>query len=763
MPVHYGKASSSAFRYAVISKSERNKSTGSVAARAVNRDDQPTGLAVPFQMLTGGSLSVTPAFEFIIPEETRYSLATQHSIQTASRRVDLSWESPASFEQIIPFLLMSVKGDVTTPALTASSTGVGTATATLKVVDFRITNPGIGFSSAPTVAITGVAGSPTATISAAVSGFTGLVAGSSYTSAPTVEITGGGGSGATAIAAVASGAISALSVTSGSGYTSAPTVEITGGGGTGATATASITGDVVSGITVTAAGTGYTSTPTVEITGGGGSGATAIAIRSGNTVGSISVTSGSGYTSTPTVAITGGGGSGASATATISGGVASITRGTYGSGLSSPPAVTISGGGGGVGATAVALLGIENISVTGSSGLSLSSSYRIQIAAPTSGTTAIATARAISSTGLSIGITEPGSGYLSPPTIYIASGMASWEFFPNLNASNAQESFCLYYGNADKAYASAYCMATSISMEASMGEAVSFSAEMFGRESFDQLGNTVASIFVTNGGSGYTSTPTVAITGGGGSGATADALLTGSRVTGITVTARGSGYTSAPAVEIAAPPDSNDVTATAQAVLSVNHPNLQPLTVGSTVVAPIPDQEFLVSTRTLFHMEDLPDDGTGLDGVTFNESNQLSGFLRNWSFSLETGLNPFPTADNTYDYGNHTEMMRMAEISVTYVSDNRGWDEYQKFLSGEGRAIRLEVNGTNGRKMTIDALIRYDDNPEIFSDDEGNQVIVFSAHTFDDHARGEPRDFKINVDCLNISDYVTTVDRDYTS
>ncbi|SNB47985.1 multicopper oxidase domain-containing protein [Geobacter sp. DSM 9736] len=72
--------------------------------------------------------------------------------------------------------------------------------------------------------------------------------GSGYTSAPTVSITGGGGRGATAVATVdltpgspTFGRVTGIDVTSvGSGYTSNPTVSITGGGGSGASATAAI-------------------------------------------------------------------------------------------------------------------------------------------------------------------------------------------------------------------------------------------------------------------------------------------------------------------------------------------------------------------------------------------------------------------------------------------------------------------------------------------------------------------------------------------
>lgn len=55
-------------------------------------------------------------------------------------------------------------------------------------------------------------------------------------------------------------------------------------------------------------------------------------------------------------------------------------------------------------------------------------------------------------------------------------------------------------------------------------------------------------ITVTGQGSGYTSAPTVSITGGGGSGATATAYTDGDKITGVVVTDGGSGFTSAPTI-----------------------------------------------------------------------------------------------------------------------------------------------------------------------------------------------------------------------
>jgi Tfp pilus assembly protein PilX len=76
------------------------------------------------------------------------------------------------------------------------------------------------------------------------------------------------------------------------------------------------------------------------------------------------------------------------------------------------------------------------------------------------------------------------------------------------------------------------------------------------------LGNQVADVYMARMGTGYTSAPTVTLTGGGGTGATATAQITTStrmvsgspvtttQVTGITITNGGTGYTSAPAVSL---------------------------------------------------------------------------------------------------------------------------------------------------------------------------------------------------------------------
>ena len=105
-----------------------------------------------------------------------------------------------------------------------------------------------------------------------VTGINLVTAGAGYTSAPTVTISGGGGSGATAVAQIGSSGSSAITAASvspqGSGYTKPPTVAFASvPDGTGASFKALINGAAITGINVSGTGANYcyTSAPTVSI------------------------------------------------------------------------------------------------------------------------------------------------------------------------------------------------------------------------------------------------------------------------------------------------------------------------------------------------------------------------------------------------------------------------------------------------------------------------------------------------------------------
>jgi hypothetical protein len=88
---------------------------------------------------------------------------------------------------------------------------------------------------------------------------------------------------------------------------------------------------------------------------------------------------------------------------------------------------------------------------------------------------------------------------------------------------------------------------------------------------------------VTDGGCGYTNAPEVLIQGGGGTGATATAVVSNGMVVGLTITDAGTGYTSTPTVyiyfplSITAQPQSLLVSANTSASFSVTTTGTEPL------------------------------------------------------------------------------------------------------------------------------------------------------------------------------------------
>ena len=239
-----------------------------------------------------------------------------------------------------------------------------------------ITNPGSGYTTAPTITLGapnetgGVQATAVATITTGSGGLASInvsSGGSGYTTVPGVTIGAPnlvGGIQAEASATISGGIVVAVVITNaGSGYTSAPSVTFSSGA---AAATAVLNTGTVNSITLTNAGTGYTSPPTITITGGGGSNAAAIASISTFKTGTVSVlvtNGGAGYTNAANTVVTfSGSGSSAAGTAILSGGqVTQVIMTNPGSGYTSNTTVTITGGGATNNAVATAVTNLDQI------------------------------------------------------------------------------------------------------------------------------------------------------------------------------------------------------------------------------------------------------------------------------------------------------------------------------------------------------------------------------------------------------------------
>jgi phage tail sheath protein FI len=142
-----------------------------------------------------------------------------------------------------------------------------------------------------------------------------------------------------------------------------------------------------------------------------------------------------------------------------------------------------------------------------------------------------------------ITMTNQGSGYGIAPNVAITGGGGTGaKATANLGTgANAGKIVSVTIDANGSGYTSAPTVAFS-------------SAAVLATAAASVSGGAVQSIAVTNNGTGYTSAPTVALTGGGGTGATATAVLgsgaTAGQVVAINVTAPGTGYTSAPTVAL---------------------------------------------------------------------------------------------------------------------------------------------------------------------------------------------------------------------
>lgn len=343
----------------------------------------------------------------------------------------------------------------------------------------------------------------------------------------------------------------------GSGLSAAPRVDFNAGwatlSGKGATGTAVLTTQTVTSVTVTNPGHNYSTPPFVFFNGGGGSGAQARATLTSGQVTAVSVlAAGSGYTSTPTVTFID---PEASATATV-GGTSTVTAlvlGAGGAGYTSAPTVAFAGGGG---SSAAATAAIADSSWPVAS-LALTAAGSDFTSAPTvafsggggSGAEAVATITANRQV-TAIPVTNAGdyvegSSVLQPGIAITfsgggGSGAAATAVIEQVGASGHWSIKQINVTNGGSGYTSPPTVVITPNARLTAVVAATATATV--------STGVVTTLTLTNAGTGYTSAPTVTISGGGGTGATATAALVGSPVVSLTITNAGSGYTSAPAV-----------------------------------------------------------------------------------------------------------------------------------------------------------------------------------------------------------------------
>ena len=480
------------------------------------------------------------------------------------------------------------------PTATINGTGPGgeTGTTALGLDAVAVTNGGT-YTTIPTATFSG--GSGTGKTSVGLQTITVSTAGSYTNVVPTVTFT--GGTSTITAAATASMGVNTVTLTAGgSNYATVPNVSFTGGGaGTGATGTAALGLDVA---TVTAGGT-YTSVPTVSFAGGSGSGIVSVGLQT------IGVSTGGSFTSFPTVTIGGSGAGGGTASAVLGVTGANVTAG--GTNYTTVPTVAVNGTGSGATATAALGLvtgtyavstggsytGLPSVSFPGGSGaggvaigvstVSITNAGSGYTTVPTftfSGTHTTSAVAAASMGLNAIALGNAGTGYTTAPTISITGGTGSGASATGVtmkvvtatlsgatvcySVSVSTETISLTGGSGSGATVAAHATSRSSCTSghfqlvidsvnaAGSGYTASPSATVPAASCFSGCSTTITSTMGVNAIAGpivpgsYTALPTVAFSGGGGSGATLTASYS---LVSVGVSTAGS-YTTYPTISI---------------------------------------------------------------------------------------------------------------------------------------------------------------------------------------------------------------------
>lgn len=212
--------------------------------------------------------------------------------------------------------------------------------------------------------------------------------------------------------------------------------------------------------------------------------------------------------------------------------------------------------------------------------------------------------------------------------------------------------------------------------------------------------NTIADAYMSNMGSGYTSAPTVTITGGGGSGATGTATITTSyiegstvpitRVTSVTITSPGSGYTSVPTITLSGGGGTgaaaiarfaatrtltfNDLDANATATVKVwaagyNGTAVVPIVIAKATITPSRGQPVEKYVKVILSKNGiLPKGLVAFDGINWNGHPLADSYLS----SASPGVPPFTPYDEATARANTTvaSLAGVIDLSQGTVAGN---------------------------------------------------------------------------------------------
>jgi Repeats of unknown function (DUF5649) len=467
---------------------------------------------------------------------------------------------------------VTVAGDATGLTAVGTSAGVSSVAVAAATAATYTLLPVVTFAdggAAPSTVATVVAALTATSLSSIA-----IIGGGNYTGTPTFAITGGGGTGATAVAVIdANKKIAGVQITNpGTGYTSTPTVTITGTVATGQQApvlVASLTPTTAT-FSVTAGGAGYTGSPAnITVTPVGGNviinNFTAVVpVANALPLGALTTNSTTLFSAVPAVAIASTGGTSptvaakgasnaGSAVSIASSGVVTTNGNIFGSAVNLTGAnITNTAGtittGGLVSANATAGDLTLGTTITGS--LNVAALGNITQRASTGITTV--SGQTITASAATVNLSEPTNSL--PATKLILNSTLGNVSVASANASSLNVGNSTVKGDLILKNLGAIVFGTG---SGTLSEAISVGGNLQAQTT----GTSLSGVTVTNNGNAtaavtgatYSGNPAaVSITGGSGTGASATPTFNANgQLTGFTVTNGGSGYTAKPTVALA--------------------------------------------------------------------------------------------------------------------------------------------------------------------------------------------------------------------
>lgn len=127
-----------------------------------------------------------------------------------------------------------------------------------------------------------------------------------------------------------------------------------------------------------------------------------------------------------------------------------------------------------------------------------------------------------------------------------------------------------------------------------------------------------------------------------------------------------------------------------------------------------------------------------IDGTWANlGTTQQAALLAGATIRLPTGVAPVKYADGSLDMSGVSESRTHLEIDLDLISSTAFVTEYDAYVAGTDRAIRIELTGpiavgATPYKLTIDCFGRYVSAPELFGDRDGENMVRLALHSHED-------------------------------